>query len=116
MTTVEVTAVQNALIAARAAGVERVVFLDAAEHRWVEGVRMVERKFRTVLESSGVQPIEAEGTMFDPAMHEAIRRMLGPTHEIIYASGIDQALSQLESQLTENAMVKTVRGGGVTVW
>ena len=33
-----------------------------------------------------------------PAMYEAIRRMLGPTHEIIHASGIDEALSQLESR------------------
>jgi molecular chaperone GrpE len=51
---------------------------DIAEHRWVEGVRMVQRKFRTVLESSGVQPIDAEGQPFDPAAHEAISYAPGP--------------------------------------
>lgn len=56
---------------------------DIAEHRWVEGVRMVERKFRTVLESSGVQPIEAEGTTFDPAMHEAISYAPGPEGNVV---------------------------------
>ncbi|MFA7295900.1 MAG: nucleotide exchange factor GrpE [Dehalococcoidia bacterium] len=56
---------------------------DIAEHRWVEGVRMVERKFRTVLESSGVQPIEAEGAMFDPAMHEAISYAPGPEGSVV---------------------------------
>lgn len=56
---------------------------EIAEHRWVEGVRMVERKFRTVLEASGVQPIEAEGTTFDPAMHEAISYAPGPEGSVV---------------------------------
>jgi molecular chaperone GrpE len=56
---------------------------DIAEHRWVEGVRMVERKFRTVLESSGVQPIEAEGMTFDPAVHEAISYAPGPEGSVV---------------------------------
>lgn len=56
---------------------------DIADHRWVEGVRMVERKFRTVLESSGVQPIEAEGATFDPAMHEAISYAPGPEGSVV---------------------------------
>ena len=33
---------------------------------WVEGVRLVERKLRSVLESEGVTPIEAVGQPFDP--------------------------------------------------
>lgn len=56
---------------------------EIAEHRWVEGVRMVERKFRTVLESSGVQPIEADGQAFDPAMHEAISYAPGPEGQVV---------------------------------
>jgi molecular chaperone GrpE len=42
---------------------------------WVQGVCMVLRKFEQAIESLGVQPIEAEGQRFDPAIHEAI------THE-----------------------------------
>ncbi|NPV06326.1 MAG: nucleotide exchange factor GrpE [Anaerolineae bacterium] len=48
---------------------------ELAGHPWVEGVRMVERKFRQLLESLGVEEIEAEGCKFDPEVHEAI------THE-----------------------------------
>ena len=33
---------------------------------WVEGVRLVERKLRNVLEAEGVTPIEAAGLPFDP--------------------------------------------------
>jgi molecular chaperone GrpE len=39
---------------------------------WVEGVRLVERKLRNVLESEGVTPIEAIGLPFDPNVHEAV--------------------------------------------
>ncbi len=56
---------------------------DIADHQWVEGVRMVERKFRGVLEASGVRPIEAEGLAFDPALHEAISYAPGPAGEIV---------------------------------
>jgi molecular chaperone GrpE len=39
---------------------------------WVEGIRLVERKLRNVLESEGVRPIEAIGKPFDPNLHEAV--------------------------------------------
>jgi len=39
---------------------------------WVEGVQLVERKLRGVLESEGVTPIEAVGEQFDPNLHEAV--------------------------------------------
>jgi molecular chaperone GrpE len=39
---------------------------------WVDGVSLVERKLRSVLESEGVTPIEAVGEPFDPNLHEAV--------------------------------------------
>ena len=45
---------------------------DEAESEWVKGVRLVERKFRTILERQGITPIEAVGQPFDPALHEAV--------------------------------------------
>jgi molecular chaperone GrpE len=44
---------------------------DDAHESWVEGVRLVDRKLRTVLESEGVTPIEAIGQPFDPNVAEA---------------------------------------------
>jgi len=43
-----------------------------ADDAWIEGVRLVERKLRGVLESEGVTPIEAVGKPFDPNLHEAV--------------------------------------------
>jgi molecular chaperone GrpE len=39
---------------------------------WVDGIRLVERKLRAVLESEGVTSIEALGQPFDPNIHEAV--------------------------------------------
>ena len=43
-----------------------------AHDPWIEGVQLVERKLRSVLESEGVTPIEAVGKPFDPNLHEAV--------------------------------------------
>ena len=43
-----------------------------AHDSWIEGVKLVERKMRSVLESEGVTPIEAVGQPFDPNLHEAV--------------------------------------------
>jgi molecular chaperone GrpE len=45
---------------------------EDAHEGWVDGVRLVERKLRGVLESEGVTPIEALGLPFDPNVHEAV--------------------------------------------
>lgn len=38
---------------------------------WIEGLWLVERKLRALLESEGVTPIESVGKPFDPHEHEA---------------------------------------------
>ena len=43
-----------------------------AHDAWIEGIKLVERKLRGVLESEGVTPIEALGRPFDPNLHEAV--------------------------------------------
>ncbi|MCX7912362.1 MAG: nucleotide exchange factor GrpE [Dehalococcoidales bacterium] len=48
-----------------------------AHDDWVEGIRLVERKFRAVLEANGVKPIAALGMAFDPALHEAVKQEKG---------------------------------------
>jgi molecular chaperone GrpE len=39
---------------------------------WIEGIWLVERKLRALLESEGVTPIDAVGKPFDPREHEAV--------------------------------------------
>jgi len=54
-----------------------------AKHDWVEGVRLVERKFKTILEGQGVKPIKAMGETFDPIFHEALRQGRGEDGVVI---------------------------------
>jgi molecular chaperone GrpE len=45
---------------------------ELAGEPWVEGVVAIDRKLRSVLDSEGLMPIEAEGRPFDPQVHEAV--------------------------------------------
>lgn len=51
---------------------------DIAEHAWVEGVAAIDRKLRALLESEGVNQVDAEpGKRFDPREHDAIANVRG---------------------------------------
>lgn len=39
---------------------------------WVDGIRLISRKMRAVLEAEGLKPIETLGKPFDPNLHEAV--------------------------------------------
>ena len=43
-----------------------------AAQAWAEGVDMIYRKLKTILEAEGVEEIHAVGELFDPNFHEAI--------------------------------------------
>ena len=45
---------------------------EGTNEAWVDGVRLVERKLRGLLEAEGVREIEALGQPFDPNFHEAV--------------------------------------------
>ncbi len=44
---------------------------------WVDGVKLIYRKFSAVLEAQGLTQIEALGKPFDPNLHEAVRQEKG---------------------------------------
>ena len=48
-----------------------------AKHGWLEGIRLVERKFKSSLEAQGLTPMKALGEPFDPNFHEAVRQDKG---------------------------------------
>ncbi len=39
---------------------------------WVEGMWLVERKLRSILEAEGLEPVDSIGKPFDPYQHEAV--------------------------------------------
>ncbi|MFQ5997502.1 MAG: nucleotide exchange factor GrpE [Dehalococcoidales bacterium] len=44
---------------------------------WVDGIKLIERKLRTSLETQGLTQIKALGEPFDPNLHEAVRQDKG---------------------------------------
>jgi molecular chaperone GrpE len=50
---------------------------------WVEGVRLIERKLRTILEGEGLSQIEALGEPFDPHFHEAVMQGKGEEGTVV---------------------------------
>ena len=50
---------------------------------WVDGIRLIHRKFQAVLEMAGVQEIEADGETFDPSQHEAVSQGPGEENKVI---------------------------------
>ncbi len=80
---------------------------------WVDGIRLIHRKFQAVLEMTGVQEIEADGQTFDPSQHEAVSQCPGEENKII---AVVQKGYKLGDRVIRPAMVVvgdgTVSGGG----
>jgi molecular chaperone GrpE len=56
---------------------------DIKNMPWVEGIRLIERKFSSSLESQGVKVIPTEGEAFDPNVHEAAMHVEGADGMIV---------------------------------
>ncbi|MGE0675162.1 MAG: nucleotide exchange factor GrpE [Methylibium sp.] len=62
--------------------------LDSVDARlagmtWLDGVRLIERKFQALLDLNGVTVIEADGQDFDPNVHEAVTFGPGEENKVI---------------------------------
>jgi molecular chaperone GrpE len=73
---------------------------------WVDGVRLVERKLRNVLESEGVTPIEAAGLPFDPNLHEAVVHEETADHPDNHVIGELQRGYRLHDRVLRPALVR----------
>jgi molecular chaperone GrpE len=51
---------------------ERALASRPADLAWVDGIELIYRKLKSILEAEGLKRIEAERQMFDPNFHEAI--------------------------------------------
>ncbi|MFC2122615.1 nucleotide exchange factor GrpE [Bacteroidota bacterium] len=56
---------------------------DLADNGWVDGITLIDRKLRGVLESIGLSAIEAVGEPFDPNIHEAVMQGQGEDGMVI---------------------------------
>ena len=55
----------------------------SAKLPWVDGIRLIERKFRATMEAQGLTEIKALGEPFDPNFHEAVRQDNGEEGVVI---------------------------------
>jgi molecular chaperone GrpE len=50
---------------------------------WVDGIGLIYRKFKALLEANGVEEIVADGADFDPSIHEAVTQADGEEGKVI---------------------------------
>ena len=50
---------------------------------WFDGILLIYRKLRQLLENAGVRPIETEGQAFDPRFHEAVAHIEGEEGKVV---------------------------------
>jgi molecular chaperone GrpE len=77
-----------------------------AHDAWIEGVKLVERKLRGVLESEGVTPIEAVGQTFDPNLHEAVAHEESTEHADNQVIGEVQRGYRLHDRVIRPSLVR----------
>jgi molecular chaperone GrpE len=83
--------------------------LDGDGAAWAEGIELIYRKLLSILDSEGIQPMEAEGELFDPNLHEAIMSEDSDEHE---SGQIIEVLQQgylLGDRVLRPAMVRVAR-------
>ncbi len=74
---------------------------------WIDGIRLIHRKFEVVLQNAGVSEIEADGQQFDPNVHEAISEAPGEEGKIV---SVVQKGYKLGDRVIRPAMVIVGKG------
>ena len=77
-----------------------------AHDAWIEGVKLVERKLRSVLETEGVTAIEAVGQPFDPNLHEAVAHEETADHPDNHVIGEVQRGYRLHDRVIRPSLVR----------
>ena len=82
---------------------------DGEAAAWAEGIELIYRKMSGVLETEGVEVIDAEGENFDPTMHEAISHDESEEHEEGEVIEVVQPGYRLGERVLRPAMVRVAK-------
>jgi len=82
---------------------------DGEGAAWAEGIELIYRKLQSILESEGIQLMEAEGKPFDPNLHEAIMSEDSDQHESGQIIEVLQRGYYLGDRVLRPAMVRVAR-------
>jgi molecular chaperone GrpE len=80
----------------------------SAETNWIDGIRLIQRRLRSVLEAQGLAQIEALGKDFDPYFHEAVMFADGEEGKVVEEV---QKGYTFHDRLLRPTKVKVGRGG-----
>ncbi len=83
---------------------------ELADEPWVDGVKLIYRKLKAVLEAEGLTVIECEGQDFDPNFHEAVMCVAGEEGKVV--EEIQKGYKHCDRVLRPT-MVKVGQGGEV---
>lgn len=86
---------------------------DLRGQPWVEGMWLVERKLRSILESEGLTPVDSVGKAFDPYIHEAIAHVESPEPEGTVVDEVQKAY-RLHDRVIRPALVTVAKGTSTT--
>ncbi len=81
---------------------------EIAERNWVDGIRLIQRKFQTLIDMAGGEEIAAQGEIFDPTQHEAVSQAPGEDNRVI---AVVQKGYKLGERVIRPAMVVVGHGG-----
>lgn len=81
---------------------------EAPDQTWVDGVRLVERQLKMVLQRHGLNPIEAHGKPFDPTEHEALMHEPSDEPEDTVTGELQRGY-KLHERVLRPAMVKVAK-------
>ena len=77
---------------------------------WLEGVKLIQRKLRNLLQSEGVTDIETVDTEFNPMEHEALGTVESTEHPSGYVAEVVRAGYRLHDRVIQPAQVMVARG------
>ncbi len=76
---------------------------------WAEGIELIYRKFKALLEAEGVETIPAEGQPFDPNLHEAISHEESGDHQEGHVIEVVQQGYRIGDRVLRPALVRVAK-------
>ncbi len=73
---------------------------------WAEGVELIYRKLLALLDAEGITPMDAEGAIFDPNLHEAVVQTPSDEHESEQVIEVLQQGYMIGERVLRPAMVR----------
>lgn len=76
---------------------------------WMDGIELISRKLRSIIENEGLEKIECDGTKFDPTLHQALSYEENPDFESGYIIEVIQNGYKLGDRVIRPALVRVAQ-------